>query len=97
MVVQVLRQNETSGESEGKTFETLGSVDSAILTKVYIKYSNWLPVVLSKVEYRCSCFIRVSSFFIRIKYWSLPFVVFELLRVPGRCYFVLCCCTLAVL
>ena len=85
----------------GKTFETLDSVDSEILTKVKITYSNWLPVVLVlKLIPVLEFYSHFDVFWFRIKIpvsaarlWLLPVQV----RYIARPLVALSCCTLVAL
>jgi hypothetical protein len=67
--------------------------------KIKITYSYWLPFLLLETEYRCSSFVRVSMFFgleVNTGFCRLSLFIAGaslVCRVPGRCSFVLCCCT----
>ncbi len=63
MVVRVVKECEQAMKARGKTFETLDSVDSAILRKCLVTYSNcnWLPIIFySKINTG----VRISMFLV---------------------------------
>ncbi len=74
-------------------------MDSAILTKVQIMYSYWLPVVLALN--RIPAFVFYPYFDVFGLEANTGFSCFSLFItgailvcvVPGSCSFVLCCCT----